>query len=362
MNMIEIDIFLGIAVMIPGWLTLWNLYNLFSKKPKNPIWAFFLTTGIGLGEYILYMAFFKETAGDWNESILVMQFHNTLDSAHLLSFLLPCVVAVLGMLVIALIPAKNLPPLVAATSVATVLIGNVMNILYAIQIGKNMTDLPLDLLPFVYHFNLLILSIQSIRKQIVEQVALMEERKTTLRHKWLAPLYQFASTVPNMTIFTFIMVIPIAIVMELLLILFGQGPDGIVQAFTMTADWTFSKQIPPPPIDYDGHYLCTVAAGGHQKIVKPLRFGKRLGQPIIVNRQLCIANAFEELIAEKTPSFHKKLRHFYNTHGYPLSRLITSPAKADAVYILMKPLEWFFLLILYLFDPNPESRIARQYQ
>jgi hypothetical protein len=27
----------------------------------------------------------------------------------------------------------------------------------------------------------------------------------------------------------------------------------------------------------------------------------------------------------------------------------------------MKPAEWFFLLVLYTFDKNPENRIAKQY-
>lgn len=34
---------------------------------------------------------------------------------------------------------------------------------------------------------------------------------------------------------------------------------------------------------------------------------------------------------------------------------------ADFVYILMKPLEWFFIVILYTFEQNPENRIAKQY-
>ena len=34
---------------------------------------------------------------------------------------------------------------------------------------------------------------------------------------------------------------------------------------------------------------------------------------------------------------------------------------ADVVYIAMKPLEIFFLLILYSFDKKPEDRIAKQY-
>ncbi|MEZ4920438.1 MAG: DUF6688 family protein [Saprospiraceae bacterium] len=34
---------------------------------------------------------------------------------------------------------------------------------------------------------------------------------------------------------------------------------------------------------------------------------------------------------------------------------------ADLVYILMKPLEFFFILTLYTFDTKPENRIAQQY-
>lgn len=81
----------------------------------------------------------------------------------------------------------------------------------------------------------------------------------------------------------------------------------------------------------------------------------------IVNRQLCIANAFEELIQEKTPGFHRRIRAFYDTYGYPLSRKITTPVIADIIYILMKPLEWAFLIFLNAFDLRPEQRIARQY-
>ena len=33
----------------------------------------------------------------------------------------------------------------------------------------------------------------------------------------------------------------------------------------------------------------------------------------------------------------------------------------DIIYYLMKPLEWLFLLVLYLVDRKPENRIALQY-
>lgn len=110
-----------------------------------------------------------------------------------------------------------------------------------------------------------------------------------------------------------------------------------------------------------GHYLCTVSLKGHPRIIKPVRYGIRHNNRIIVNRQLCIANAFEDLIKERSPIFHQRIRSFYDKYGYPLSKHINTEVSADIVYILMKPLEYIFLVILYLFDKKPENRIARQY-
>ena len=47
------------------------------------------------------------------------------------------------------------------------------------------------------------------------------------------------------------------------------------------------------------------------------------------------------------------------TESQPFSD--TGPLAADAVYLIMKPLEWLFVAVLYLFDAKPEDRIARQY-
>ena len=81
----------------------------------------------------------------------------------------------------------------------------------------------------------------------------------------------------------------------------------------------------------------------------------------MVNRQLCVANAFEQLLEERTPRFHRALRSFYDTYGYPVSRHIKTPFSADVIYLIMKPLEWLFVVVLYLFDEKPEDRIAKQY-
>ena len=145
------------------------------------------------------------------------------------------------------------------------------------------------------------------------------------------------------------------------LMLFGQKPDYLIKAWTETADWRLSQKTAPPNLYKDQHYLCTVAAGGHNRILKPIRMGERHGHRVVVNRQLCIANAFEQILEERTPRFHKCVRHIYDTYGFSIAKLIRTKTAADIVYLLIKPLEWFFLIVLYLCDTKPENRIAMQY-
>ena len=155
--------------------------------------------------------------------------------------------------------------------------------------------------------------------------------------------------------------LPLLGIILAVLSLFGQYPDHVIRAWTETAQWNLSRMKAPPNVMYDEHYLCTVAAGGHERVVRPVRMGERHGHRIVVNRQLLIANAFEQILEEKTPGMHRVIRNFYDTHGYPIARHIKTKTAADMVYFIMKPLEWLFLLVLYLTDPTPENRIAMQY-
>lgn len=49
--------------------------------------------------------------------------------------------------------------------------------------------------------------------------------------------------------------LPLLAVCAVILTLFGQQPDSIIRAFTETSDWILSKEISPPPVAYDTHYL-----------------------------------------------------------------------------------------------------------
>jgi hypothetical protein len=138
--------------------------------------------------------------------------------------------------------------------------------------------------------------------------------------------------------------------------------DAAIRVFTRTCDQVLSlQQVVILP--QDCHYLCTVAARGHAWLVRPERLGRRGGIPIVVNRQLAIANAFEDLLRERWPRFGRLARRVYDRVGLPVSRYIRRPWLADLTYLAMKPAEWLFAAALLLLDRgDPEERIDRMYR
>ena len=350
-----------VAFVMPVILTIWNIYNCCSSKPKKEKTVSCLTIFMGGILYFFLYAIQFNTAGDWYEQVNTMENHYSISSEYAWAVGALILLSFVGYFILLFIEASKIPPLISVMSVAMLALLNIFQIVYAIQIARNVSGL--DLYLYVYYANILILSASVIRKQIIQQVDIAANKKLDgNEHRIFQWMYSRMTSFSKYSMLVFICMFFIVAVFEIIFVLVGQGVDAPIKAFTDTADWTFSKQVPPPPVDYEGHYLCTVAAGGHRKVVRPLRLGTRRGKTIIVNRQLCIANAFEEVIQEKFPRFHKSIRYFYDTYGYPVSRHITSPVKADIVYILMKPLEWAFLIFLYLVDLHPEERIGRQYK
>ncbi|MCG8235398.1 DUF6688 domain-containing protein [Tenacibaculum finnmarkense] len=178
----------------------------------------------------------------------------------------------------------------------------------------------------------------------------------------LSYLHKILFKIKSYPLLILLLIFPVFCVITIILMLFGQDADSMIKVFTDTTTWRFSQQSHPPALDHKGHYLCTVAARGNPKIVKPIRIGKRHGKPIVINRQLMIANAFEDLIQVNYPKTHHFIRKNYDTYGYNLSKVINTPFKSDVTYIIMKPLEWFFIIFLYLFCTKPEELIKRQYR
>ncbi len=370
MDMLFTTVFLALFIGLPIYLTARNLKVTFGKdsafrRNKTPEKAeettiraalldvFTLLFGL-LCTYLLYGVTKNISVVDFDTAVYVGDLHSPFHTQYSGTLVWIMAFSYVALIILCVFKPEKLSPVVSASSIAFTLIGLVCLAFIFIQLRIN-------IFTALYFLNVLLIAVRRIHFHITEHVRLANERNTQFRNKAAEKLHKLISKISGMTAFSFLLIFPAAGLLEILFILIGQGPDGFIKAFTMTADWTFSTQTPPPPIEYKGHYLCTVAARGHKKIVKPLRYGNRLGKRIIVNRQLLAANAFEDMIKEKLPHFHKFVRYIYDKYGYPVSRHITTKSSADLTYIIMKPLEFIFILTLYTFDKNPENRIAVQY-
>ncbi len=300
----------------------------------------------------------------WFEQLYNTQVHQPVWSGAAPTVIVLCLVGVAGYLILSYVELQKLPPLVVVLSISAMYLGILECILWSIQTlnGKYWVA---SILPF----NCVLIGFKTIRYKIYEWNQYQKEREGEQaghRHQGaeniaLQMMDKLLRKAELWPVLALVLMWPLLGILLGILILFGQRPDAFIKAWTETADWRLSQQIAPQNAMYDEHYLCTVAAGGHAGLVKPLRMGQRHGHRVVVNRQLCIANAFEQILEERTPRFHRAVRHFYDTYGFPVSRLIRTKGAADVVYLLMKPLEWIFLCVIYLCDVKPENRIAVQY-
>lgn len=352
---------IAIFVFLPFALTIENFLFLFlplkTGKEESGIKLLELATlllGGFLSAIYLGSGIHAVMPADWNQQLENNQRHTPIAMDSLPTVILFAVLAIAGYVILRYCPRKKLPPLLMVFSMSAMYIGMVLCVLWCVQIWKQSMMFPLTLLPI----NCVLIGLRTTRLVVREEKQRLEEESDRQKGKWLARILSHVSTWPVLAL---VAALPLLGIVTGILVLFCQQPDSLIRAWTQTADWNLSQQTPPPNVMFDEHYLCTVAAGGHKKVVKPLRTGKRHGHEVLVNRQLCIANAFEQLLEERTPHFHRAVRGLYDKTGYPIAKHIRSPYLADAIYFLMKPLEWLFLLVLYLCDTKPENRIAVQY-
>ena len=361
MGELLVFVLMFIFLLLPLILTILNILNLFRKKKIKENLVDILTFVLGIGfTFLLYFLFgFR----DYDDALILgggeVEVH-----APIASWSMPTVIAILVIGVFSYIAIRvkklDFPPLVIVGAMSGILICSIYMIIFMIQLSKNLLEVAGTVYLMLFPINYILCSIRAE----IEIMKTYKEKNKTLKeydNKFLNKCNQILNDIDTWPVLSVIFAIPLVVILICILVLFGQRPDEAIKAFLETSDWTLSKKISPPPVTYDGHYLCTVSLRGHENIVKPIRMGVRHGEKIVVNRQLCIANAFEQLIQERMPKFHHFVRYIYDKYGYPISKHINTAWEADITYFIMKPLEWIFLFVLYLFDKNPENRIATQY-
>lgn len=348
-------IIIGI-IAIPFILSGWNVFTLIKylvRKEERDFNKVIEVIAMGIG--LLYLYFYAELANivfvNWDVQLYNLQKHSMIMPDAFMTITTIFLIALIGYMLIRFIAPNRLSPIVSALAISAIYLGIGICLLWCIQ---TISDFYLVLFPA----NCIIIFVKAIYIFVYQKNLILQTGLIPTKFKKLSSILNRTTNLPWIAL---LMVIPLLGVIIVILVLFGQEPNSVIKAWTETADWTMSQKVPPQNIQYDEHYLCTVAAGGHRSVVKPIRIGMRHGRRIVVNRQLCVANAFEQVLEEKTPGFHKLVRAIYDRTGYPISKHIQSKYLADLIYISMKPLEWIFLFVLYTVDVHPENRIAVQY-
>ena len=316
-----------------------------------------LTAVIGPISVLLYPVLYllAEDVGQKNDCCNETAFFSPAHRLRLYILILLCMAAYF----FSLIRRTVAPPLMEVMVNCLLIIGIALNVLLILHIKESWLW-ALGNIPIILLFIMALL-----RNHAIFLDSVPEDRQTSFTgiHKiaWRLLTLPAFQKLPVLVI----LCLPLLVLLAAVLLLFGQKPDSIIRAFTDTYKQGLSQ------LDHQcegvvcpGHYLCTIAAKGHPHLVKPLRTGVRAGRSIICNRQLLIANAFEEWLEQEAPFLHQHLRKHYNKIGGFLHRhyhVFNHKWVSDAVYIMMKPLEWGFILFLYLFDKSPEDRIAVQY-
>lgn len=337
-------------------------------EKSNSSWSFaammILSTFYGLSFLIFALSLYGNSA-QYTTPIDPMDLGYTpFGGKHIISLIFYSILFHISAIMVWL-KGRNLPPLTLVLFFVFMLIGVIIYIPIILQVSqenipeyhpKQRGYLAFAFMPImsIIIFVLLIIQITN------EEIKASQDR--FYNSKVLDFLNQKIKNSLNLPTWVFIFLFPVFFICTLILLLFGQDVDSLVKVFTETTTWRFSQKSHPPYLDHMGHYLCTVAAKGDPKIVKPIRLGNRHGNTIIVNRQLMIANAYEEMIQDYTPKFHKLIRYIYDKYGYGFSKHINSPKLSNFTYLAMKPLEWFFLINLYLFCSKPEEKIKKQYR
>ena len=368
MSSLFLGAFIAAIYVYPIMLTIYQVILLFYEA-KNRL----LESGIYFDQIVIWYGFILEglyiavvkdaTGSDWSEVLTNSETHTPIFTGAGLTICVLCFIGLIGYYCLRICSLKKIPPLLAVFSISAMYIWLVVIVVFTVQVfgSSGMVDRYSDLYLLIYPFCIACIIARTVLCKVREWNEFEMEREKIQNNVTLNFLDKILSNSKLWPIYALILMLPLLGIIIGILLLFGQAPDSVIKAWTETADWTLSLKEAPQNIYYDEHYLCTVAAGGHRKVVKPIRKGIRHGHEVIVNRQLCIANAFEQILEEKTPRFHKLVRGIYDRYGFPVARLIKSKWIADIIYIMMKPLEWIFLAVIYMSDVHPENRIATQY-
>lgn len=222
-------------IALPIYLTYVNIRCLFDRNIKERFEA--LTLLLGPLFSWMWMGLFVCSGKEYYQSVILdgndPKKHVAIAGEYAISFEIFAFIGIIAMFILCHWK-KRLPPLAAIFLLSAVILGNIINIPVLIQLRMN-------IVMCIYPLNFLCMTIRVFRDEAQKQTEYLSQTEgyggavqgfLTKRTHWLPA--------------AFIALIPLTAVLIIILMICGQGADGIIKVFTMTADRTFSTQIPPP--------------------------------------------------------------------------------------------------------------------
>ena len=275
--------FMGAFLGFPVALLIMELmFLIFECSGKSVRFSGLLdVTVLALGtiyEYF-YLAFMKNiTDKDWPVQLSNAETHTPVFTQAMPTVAAIFLVGIAGYFILKYISLEKMPPLVAVLSMSALYLGVIQLIVFTFQVLNIENFDLLDPFLFVLPACCVLIAVRTILEKIHQWQHITMEKSKIQDSPVLSSFDSILNNAALWPVFALILAIPLLGILIGILVLFGQAPDAIVKAWTETSDWTLSQQISPPNVQYDEHYLCTVAAGGHRKVVKPIRKGVRHGQ------------------------------------------------------------------------------------
>ena len=279
-SILMIGILVGGFLVFPVLLSIINLIYLFnlkkdelSKKEEIKVEAITMIVGSCFMFIFLASGFANIKYKDWNESIFHFEIHTPIATEMMLTICIFILVAILGYLILRFAKINKLSPLALVLAMSALYIGVIVAGLWICQVFKMSIE---NLILILFPLNVIVIFIKVIKDVIIKWNSEYKDKRRVLKDNKLINLCnKILNNSLNWPWLALIFMVPLLGILIGILALFGQAPDSVIRAFTETAEWNLSTKIPAQSLEYDGHYLCTVAAGGHKEIVKPIRLGRR---------------------------------------------------------------------------------------
>jgi hypothetical protein len=94
-------------------------------------------------------------------------------------------------------------------------------------------------------------------------------------------------------------------------------------------------------------FIVTAASSGHESLVGPFMEMRHRDEIRRVNRQLSTFWKLEGIWSTRFPRGHRFFRRIYNRIGPRIARRISTPWRADIIYLLLKPAELIAAIIVH---------------